>query len=541
MLKVKNKCALVRVTLVFLVVSFIAFSCSKKDLSKIAAGTWNPNFAIPLAYGEFGVYDILAATDSLDQLVIDGESGMVTLVYEGELYNVSASDFVTLPSISETYGTGLLDFGIVPQVQFNQTVTTSYSEEIVFDLGDQELHELLFYAGNLNLSVSSNFQHDLTVVFTFPGMTKNGNPVTETMELHYTGGTSNQSVAIDLANVLSDFVVNGNPNLLPVEVELTLEGTGNEVLGTENISVEINLNNLELNHFRGVIAQEQQNFTDSILIRIFSTITDGTFGFTNPKINFNVANSFGIPMRIDFNELKSIRESSGEEFPIAGFSNELTIETPTTMGSEATTDLLIDKSNTSNLDQIFGSTPNYFYYDLNLNVNPNGAMAPLHFMTRNSELRLSAEVELPLEGFAYGFEFRDTLDFEAGTDVEDTEAIKFVMFRLIIDNGFPVDIDAQINFMDENHNILFAAFTSVEDIVRSGEVNSEGRVIKSTKKISDITLEQQEIQLLDQVKYFEIHALGKTKNGPTEQTVRIHDDYKIKTQLSMQIEASQSL
>ena len=524
-----------------LVSSFLMFSCNKKDLSKIAAGTWNPNFAIPLAYGEFGVYDILAVTDSLDELAIDSETGLISLIYSGELYNLQTNDFFTLNDVSTSFNANLLDFGMTPQLVFNQTVNASLDETITFNLNGHELHELLFKDGSLNVNLSSDFQHNLTAVITFPGMTRNGNVVSETINLPYTGGTSTENLSIDLENVLSNFNTTGTPNQLAIEIELTLEGTGNEVVGTENVSISINLNNLDFIHFRGLISPEEVNFTDSISIRLFDAVTDGTFSFTNPKITFSISNGFGIPMRIDFNELKSIRKSSGEEYPLTGFTNELTISSPVTIGDEITTELLINKSNTSNLGQIFGSTPNYFYYDLDLNVNPNGVMAPLHFMARNSELRLSAEVDLPLEGFAYGFEFRDTLDFETGEDFEDAEAIKFVMFRLIIENGFPVDIDAQINFMDENHNILFAAFSTVEDIVRSGQVNAAGKVIATTRKISDITLEEAEIQLLNQVKYFEIHALGQTKNGPTEQTVRIHDDCILKTQLSMQIEASQSL
>lgn len=540
MINSTQKSRLIWSSFYLIALTFVLFSC-KKDITKVASGTWNPNFAIPLAYGEFGVYDLLAATDSLDQVVIDDQSGVISVVYDGELYTTNANDIITLPTITESYSTSVLDFGVTPQPTFNQTVSTSLNEEIVFDLGGQELHELLFYAGNLDLTVSSDFQHDLTVEFTFPGMTSNGNVLVETLDIPYSGSQSNASTSIDLANVLSDFVVGGSSNLLPVEVAITMEGTGNEILGTENISIDINLSNLQLTHFKGVITPYVENFTDSILIRIFDNMTNGTFGFTNPKINFSIVNSFGIPMRIDFNELKSIRQDDGVEFPISGFANTLTIEAPVVLGEEATTTLLIDISNTSNLSQIFGSTPNYFYYDIDLNVNPANQSTPLHFLTRESQLSLTAEVELPLEGFAYGFEFRDTLDFEAGEDLEDAEALKNVMFRLIMENGFPIDIDAQIHFMDTNHTVLFSAFTTIEDIVKSGEVNADGRVIALTKKISDINLDESQIELLNQVKYFEIHATGKTLNGPTEQTVKIFDDYILKTQLSMQIEASQSL
>lgn len=530
-------------TLIFtsILLSITFFSCNKKDLSKIASGTWNPNFAIPLAYGEFGVYDILAVTDSLDELAIDSESGLISLFYTGELYDLLPNNFISLDPVSESFNFSLLDFGETPSPSFNQTANASFNETIEFELEGQELHEILFHSGTLSINVTSDFQHDIIINLTFPEMTQNGVVVSETSTLTYSGGTTTENITIDLQNTLSDFNATGTPNLLPIDISVTLEGTGNPIVGTETINLDFQFTNLDYEHFRGLINPETINFTDSIAIRLFTNITDGTFSFTNPRITFDITNSFGIPIQLDFNELKTINESSGQEYPLAGFNDQLTIPLPTTMGQEASKTFELNKDNTTNMDQIVSSTPNYFFYDLDLNVNPSGAMAPLHFITRNSSLKLNAEVELPLEGFAYGFEFRDTLDFEVGEDFEDAEAINFVMLRLIIENGFPVDIDAQINFMDEHHNIVFSAFTDIEDIVQSGAINEQGRVINATRKISDITLEKDDIELLSHVKYFEIHALGQTKDGPSETTVRIHDDYTIKTQLSMQIEASQSL
>ena len=64
---------------------FFASSCKKLEFDKIAQTAWNPNLAIPLAYADFGVYDILARQDSTDLVVIDPSTGAIALVYKGEI------------------------------------------------------------------------------------------------------------------------------------------------------------------------------------------------------------------------------------------------------------------------------------------------------------------------------------------------------------------------------------------------------------------------------------------------------------------------
>jgi hypothetical protein len=222
---------------------------------------------------------------------------------------------------------------------------------------------------------------------------------------------------------------------------------------------------------------------------------------------------------------------------LTGYPTVVNIAAPTNMGETATTTLELNTANTGNLNTIISPVPKYFYFEAAAQSNPTGQTATLNFAEDQSALRIKADLELPLEGFAYGFALKDTVEFNLGTDID---MIEYVMFRLIVDNGFPVQLGTQIKFMDENYNVLFLTFDGLEYLIQPALVDSNGKVYKKTKKINDITLTEAQIALLDQVKYLEIEGVAETLNGTSGQIVKLFDSYKIDVKLSVQVEGKTS-
>jgi hypothetical protein len=178
--------------------------------------------------------------------------------------------------------------------------------------------------------------------------------------------------------------------------------------------------------------------------------------------------------------------------------------------------------------------PKFLAFALSAFTNPDGPGANLNFVSDTSKLRIKSELELPLEGFAYGFGVKDTVPFSLSQDVS---LIEYVMFRLIMDNGFPVELGAQIRFMDENYNVLFSAFDQVTEVVPPAQVNADGVVNQRGYKITDIVIEDWQLDLLPQVEYLEIEGNTQTTNGPLGVVVKFFDWYNLKMKLSMQIQA----
>lgn len=525
--------------LIFFSVSALALlftSCKKLEFDKITQTSWNPNLAVPLAYANFGVYDILALQDSNDLVVTDAVTGAISLVYTGEIFSNDAQSIIQLPNQSESFSITPAELTLLPNVAFNGTINSSLSEELSIDANaGVELHSLELKQGMLAIQVSTTLQHDITLEITFPEFTINGTPITRTLNLTYPGSVPHSgAVNVNLQNALADLTLNGTTvNTLEVEIDATITGTGQVITGTENLNVSLNLSDLEFENATGYFGQQSVAVaSDSILIRLFESATTGYFELTNPKVNFTIENSFGYPIRLNLNDLKTINVATGQEFPLTNYPATLNINTPASLGQTAITTLNLNTTNTGNLSTLISPVPKYFYFEGSAESNPDGPTPTLNFIEDDSRLRVKAELDLPLEGLAYGFALKDTVDFNVGTDVD---LIEYIMFRLIVDNGFPVDLVTQIKFMNANHIPLFTVFGSPETLVESALVDANGRVNQRTKKISDIVLEEYQIGLLDQVKFLEIEGVAQTLNGTQGQIVKLFDDYTIGVKLSMQV------
>ena len=520
-------------------------SCKKlakySDPSLISPSSWDPQFAAPIAFANFGVYDIVAQTDSSDLVIINPVTGEIALVYKGEVVSVTAEDIFTLPVISEqvTFSTADLNMPTIPS--FNATVSQQSSQSNTFTvLNGVEFHTVSFKNGAINLEFTSDLKHDINVDIIFPYMLKNGAPLTATLVGNYTVGPVTASASIDLTGATGNYTNAGTTvNTVVMEVVTTVNGTGEEVQGNETIVLDATVASPAYRTASGYFGQQTLgNYADSILIKIFNTATNGYFELTNPKVRLELINSFGFPIEVALNNLQSINLNTGAVLQLTGYPNPVDILAPTIVGNSKTTTIELNTSNTTNISTIISPAPKYFYFEAEGLSNPDGPGANLNFIQDTSRFKINAELELPLEGFAYGFEVKDTIEF---TFDEDISQIESVSFRIIVNNGFPVDIDADIIFVDANYQPLFSLTDGFELIVASGETNSSGEVITITEKISDLVANKANLPLLDQAKHVIIKANMETRNGQDGEVIKILDTYTIGIHLGMNVKLNINL
>jgi hypothetical protein len=526
--------------LLFFFSGIFLFSCKKfEDLDKISKTAWNPNLAIPIGYANFDVYDILAAVDSTDLIIIDAQSGAIALNYFDEIGYFDAQSIVNLGSMSQSFDFNIATLNIPIAVNYTGNNATFRTEVIPLGMQNgEEIRSIFFKDGQLNMHFETTLRHDLQVTIAFPDFIKNGVPVTASFTMNFAGTVPQTSdLNIDLSEVLADFTNNGTGiNETRVTFDVVVMGNGQPVAGNETLSCDVTSSNLDFHNVKGYLGQQNiAQISDSVLLKIFKNSTEGTFELTNPTIKFTVANSFGIPIQLNLDQLKTINQSTGNVTNLLNYPTTLNVTAPAAIGQTSISSLTLDNSNTSNLSSIIAPTPKYFYYEVNGAINPAGQGAIENFVDENSVCSIKAEVNLPLEGYAYGFYIRDTIDFDNFKN-ENTEYIESVMFRLIVDNGFPVNLGTQITAVDENWNELFSIFNQAENILDAPQVDSNGKVIADLRKISDITLTQSQIKSLANARKLIVYAEASTTNADAQTVVKFYDSYKIGIKLALQIQ-----
>lgn len=524
---------------VFLFMGIALYSCKKLEFDKIASTAWNPNLALPLGYGTFDIYDIFQYHDTTDLVVIDPNTGLVALVYRSDLLVATAEDFVSLEQMSQSI---LLDAGalnIPINATFNGTITANNQQNIAVGVNSGvEVHNFHLKSGIMTIQVSTNLAHNVTSVITLPGLTINGNPVQQTVQLNYSGTVPHTGTAIfNIGGAQMDCTVNNSTvNTLQVNTQNTITGTGSPLTGSENVTINFTTSNMAFDLVQGYFGQQTVlDLQDSVLIKLFENGDgNGYFELTNPSLKLFVENSLGVPVRLNLSNLRTINVYNNQEFFMANYPAIHDINYPSVIGGSANTLIEFNTVNTPNLANVIAPVPQHLAFGLSALTNPNGPGASLNFLRDTSKVRVRSELEMPLIGFAHGFGAKDTFNFNLPTSPEEIESI---MFRLIIDNGFPVKINAQLRFMDENYNALFTAWDVPVLAVDAGLVNTEGVVVQRKIKITDVVVGEDKIDLLPQVKYVEVDCTAKTKDALTGQIIKIFDWYNIHVKLGMQVQA----
>ncbi|MFK8038581.1 MAG: hypothetical protein AB8B74_09855 [Crocinitomicaceae bacterium] len=514
-------------------------SCKKlskySDPSLIAPSSWDPQLAAPIAYADFGVYDILARTDSSELIVIDKNSGQIALVYKGEVISVKAEDIISLPEINHQITNSTADLGLPSVPSFSGNASLQTNQEVTFPVASGiEFHTVVFKSGTIALEFTSDLKHDITITISFPYLLKNGIPLSATLTGNYTAGPITISGSIDLTDVTGSFTNAGSTvNTLVMDLHTSIDGTGEEIDGSETIVMDAAVTNPTYRNATGYFGQQDLgNYADSILIKIFNTSTQGYFELVNPKVKLEMINSFGFPVEIVLSNLKSINVNTGTELPLTGFANPIEIGSPTILGESKTTVLELNNTNTTNISSVISPAPKYFYFEVAGTANPLGPGSNLNFVQDTSRFKINAELELPLEGFGYGFEVTDTVEFSFN---EDASQIESIGFRLIVNNGFPVNLDANITFVDENYQPLFSLTDDFDLVVASGEINTSGEVVSRTQKITDLVADEAEIGLLKNAKHILLNAKMETTNGTNNEVIKVLDYYRIGLQLGMKV------
>jgi hypothetical protein len=518
------------------VLSFSA--CVRKyDPDRLASGSWDPNLAVPLAFSHFTVYDILDRADSNDLVVIDPNTGLLALIYTGQAFSFSARDVLELPdfAFAAQYSAGEFGFPVIPN--FNQNLSGGSSESFNYTPdGGGELYTLTLDAGELSIELETDLQHDLDVQLTFPYITIGGLPLAVNLPLVHTGmPTSAASAQIDLTNYLIDFTAGGGTNnTLEYTVEVAISGNGNPINGSESLDVNVSLNGLLFNLVTGDFGQRVVGLDgDSILLAIFQNVSDGYFELNDPRLYLDVTNSFGFPVEVDISDLRTVNTIDGAVYPLTGFPNPTNVGYPILPGDSASTTLLFNSSNTSNITNVITPVPKYLHFAFQGTSNPAGQAENPNFITADSRLRIDARLELPLQGFAYGFMVVDTVEF---TFDEALDEVEWVKIRLNATNGFPVDLHAEILLADADYNIIETLLTDEQAVLVSGLIDADGRVIAPTQKITDILIPREQIDMLYDAAYLIIRAEANTLNGTNGEVVGIYEDNYIDLRLGMQVQ-----
>ena len=527
-------------TILFLLI-FLISSCVKDitdtldKASKVNQVRWNPKIALPLVYSDLNFRDLLDETNAKQYIRIDDDS-LVSLVYEDNYNSDYAENVLNLET--QSYGE-ILTFNSTQLEALNNLgeVTVNFSQRVSYDGDANELDKIWFKAGQIDLNLSSTFEHNISCKLIIPESQKNSSPILLSLAIPYTGTPIDGSTNYDLSNSEIDFTktIQGHSEF-DFDFEFTITKTGsNPIKTSESITYSMILGDQKFSKVSGYFKDlDFENLTGSFNIPFFENSKNGLIRVVEPELHFINENSIGLPIDLIFDEFDG-KDNFDNIVPLTkNIGNlELNIPRATVEGKFVLDSQVLDNSN-SNLIDYISNRPNNNYYKVS--VRPNLLNASRHWLLDTSRISSQIKIILPLYGTLNDYLLEETRPFDLS--LENAEEIKEVLVRLYSENGFPVDVKTQLYFEDSLTNtIIDSLFISDRVISKAALVDLDGNPIGVSSQIIDVVLDAERVDKVIEANHVRAQAhLSTTTTGGAQPNVKIYSDNKIMLQFGVQAE-----
>lgn len=506
--------------------------------------TWEPDIAFPIVYSSMNAEEIISISDSTNIYQYDSDN-FITLIYRRRVFSQTVNDFFQFPfnqQVSEN-----MSFGAVEIAQFtsNGSASTTTNSGVIFGIsgpGGSQLDHVVFHSGTMTISFTSDFEHSGTLQVSMPEMKLNGVPFLQSYPINYQSGTVNYTIDIPLAGYEMNLNSGSGPNTVPIDYTLTLN-QGNGAAPTP-------LNQVQVNHsFQEMVMQYADgdfgNFSlvinpGEVDLDVAKGVHGGSLYFEDPRFKLHVKNSIGAEIRVGLDQLYATGNAGQLNIDVSSLipSGQFTIPGAPSPGDSATLDFYFTQDN-SNIKQVVNDDYNKVYHDLSAEVNPNGPAT--NFASLNSSIEVIADVELPFWGYSNHFTIIDTVEvpFDDASDFADN--IEHGLLRINSVSHFPVDGLLKLYFADSNHVVLDSVLTDGSYIIRSGQVNADGKTIASTQTNNDIELDTARINSLFDSRYLLLYAdMTTTDNAGRNIKLYSEDSIEIRIGLRVKLKAQPS-
>jgi hypothetical protein len=474
-----------KITVLFCLFVFMQ-GCMKDDFSKISAGSWGPDIAVPVINEKFVITDFLKGKTN-EYVKEDSATHFLTVKYNGTPFSQNANTVLRVDSQTASFGikmpAGLSAFSgfKVPK----DTVITDTSTNIskFTNANNVQIETLRIRSGSLQISLVSQFKFSGEVAFTFPtfkdGTLKN---ILVVVPFTYVPGVSPTTAnsSADLMNAIADMSYGGTTyNTLPISYKITARLKNGDLFdGSQKITVNLLMDRVIFSYIDGYFGSLPLDMHESFPIGLFNYIKSGSLNLKAPKADFTINNSYGLPIDMLFTKLQ-VQTKNNDSVPFKGSQINDTIHflnpSLSEVGQVKSTLISINPS-TSNIATVISKSPVKFEYVGKVTSNPKGKTTTKNFITDSSKASVDVNISIPLWGTASDFTTLDTFPLK----MPAANILESMTIKINTENGFPLDVDLQLFFADSLNHITDTLMFNNNRFLRSGVIDTDGNVISPT-------------------------------------------------------------
>lgn len=422
-------------------VTFTLFGCQVNPFNDLTTEGVHSDWAVPLIDSKKSIKDIIEGFDNQAFLQISPDGSLV-LHYKGE--SIARSSLDIFASFQNA---------LFPITDTAMAVPMRLPSGVHVDYVDVK-------KGTMDWLMISPTEA-LNVKMRIPQMTKNG-------------------VAFERNFVVTSFGYKGTLDLEGWKIESTNDSIyiyhDARKANGERVNLKgsggINIKDFEFKYVKGYLGVDTFDVPGAMLkMDFFDNWKQGEVKFANPKMTLTVDNSFGLPVR-SFSRVADVITINGQRIALKSDLNKgVDINYPklNEVGQSKRTVLILDKSN-SNIVELLSQNPVAIDYDIDGITNADPSVRAIGFLTDTSSFKLQVDMDLPLHGTAKNFAVTDTFDI----NMSNYQNVTYGEFKIITDNGIPIDVSLQGFFANANGSVIDSFYTVSSLILRGAPVGSDG-------------------------------------------------------------------
>jgi len=299
---------------------------------------------------------------------------------------------------------------------------------------------------------------------------------------------------------------------------------------TDSVQVDFALENLEPVYVEGYIGQTEIKFEGREAIDVFENLDVDRIKFSEAKADIVFNNSIGLPAEVLVEEFSANNQQNGSQVRLASsdlVAGPFRLQSPSLPDTNAVISsvLALSPAN-SNINSFISSLADEVSYSLTLKTNPGGERSFDNFISENSALDVLMDFQLPLKGVVDRLVFADTADFSS--QALELGEIESGGLALILENEFPLEVEASAEVYDENWQLLEVLVD--KEIVAAAPVDGQGRTLTPEASRIARSFEIEELnQVLEEGKHIIFNFVLNTRPG--DQEVGIYSDYRVRAKL----------
>lgn len=472
----------------------LLIACLKVDqLPDIELENTSPFIAFPVANLKLTSDELIEQLDGDVDIDVNAE-GIYTVTFTSDPFIQTKEDL--FPKTN---------FGL-PIPIFDSVVTLPVPNiaELSLETGVLKGDQMIFTLNSLENS-------DVKIKLRLPQLTKTNEPYEQEFIIPFDGAAPSTFVSppIDLEGYSVDF----SKDNLTLIYDARREDGQRIVLPLSFAQITA----FDFSYLEGHIAQTNlPTGLQRVDIDIQDSLLEGSYQFQNPKINFDIANSFGIPIGI---QVKDVFIIGGDLIPqplnSSLFDDILYLDYPQydEKGQVVRERITFDKNN-SNLLELTHNDIIAIDYNLDIIINPANSDDNRFFVLDSSRAVLTAEVELSLEAIVEAV----TVEKKVGINFSRLDSLEFIRLKVVIDNGLPLSFEPRLVMRDTIGQVEMNLQEEAETPIASADTDNLGNVINSRQSTLYYTLSKDQLLVSQTMNQLEATFILRSPNEGTIST-----------------------